>query len=725
MHFPIAGFLLFGCASLSSCESVHPKLSAAVTKAAKRDDATKDANAKEDSSADLDALDAAVAVVDKRLVKTDKADSKKKEIKKAVKKVAKKSHKFHWVAPAKHNKMPEADMQKSPMFQREKNLVISKEAEAVLAKGDAKAHELELQERQHAMDKLAPANVVHVSALNSQKAKVDVVEEAKDLASDVSDFKKRILSAQKHDEEVKKEEAEEQAEKASAKNHKDQPKAEKPQKKADLNKLMDLSNEMVTDAKPKASAAFLQQEPKEGIRDRSGIDSAAADLEATAQELASSKTHVTKKKVVHSGAHPSDQQFGALSHLKDSILKAKQVQQEKLKDEKLEKQRRQQAAAEAAEDAEALSGTQPAFDDPRLKEVKVTHVKHLSPKKLKSLKEAVGKMQDSVYVEPMPVKNMITDLKSGEEQVVSEATIHMHSRDGFGERPAPLPPLPPAPKDLPELPVAPPRPTEKPKPKPKPKPPAPAPHPHPHRRIEESPLTAAAMTAQAKPASPSTPAPKQINHIEQTAKNFEKVMHQNVVNMHAALRESTKETQQELASQLAAKARAEADKIAREKHAEEAKLARDKQTAEEKQKKMEQKEKAAALRKEEQEKAEAERNFAHQQMLDYRAAQKKARELKEKEQMEKKKAAERAARDKAAKESQAQRAEIAKQEELKAEAAEKNFITDEVKPSSAIRPSQFVSAEASHPEVVKEAKGSALAKTLGLSMILASTCLWW
>merc|ERR1719428_2208442 len=100
---------------------------------------------------------------------------------------------------------------------------------------------------------------------------------------------------------------------------------------------------------------------------------------------------------------------------------------------------RQQAKVEAAEDAEALSGTQPALDDPRLKQVKVTHVKHLSPKKLKSLKEAVGKMQDSVYVEPAPVKNMITDLKSGQDEVVGEAAVHMHARDGYGERPPPMP----------------------------------------------------------------------------------------------------------------------------------------------------------------------------------------------------------------------------------------------------------------------------------------------
>merc|ERR1719359_1260371 len=114
------------------------------------------------------------------------------------------------------------------------------------------------------------------------------------------------------------------------------------------------------------------------------------------------------------------------------------------------------------------------------------------------------------------------------------------------------------------------------------------------------------MTSHAKPASPPPPVPKKLNPIEENEKKFEQVMHQNVVNMHAALRESTRETQEQLASQLAAKRRAE-----------EAKLARDQQTAEEKRKKIEQKEKAAALRKEEQDKADAARDYAHQQMLDY------------------------------------------------------------------------------------------------------------
>merc|ERR1719359_2682988 len=131
------------------------------------------------------------------------------------------------------------------------------------------------------------------------------------------------------------------------------------------------------------------------------------------------------------------------------------------------------------------------------------------------------------------------------------------------------------------------------------------------------------MTSHAKPASPPPPVPKKLNPIEENEKKFEQVMHQNVVNMHAALRESTRETQEQLASQLAAKRRAE-----------EAKLAREMQTAEEKRNKIEQKEKAAALRKEEQEKAEAERSYAHQQVMDYRAAQKKARELKELKKME-------------------------------------------------------------------------------------------
>jgi len=323
---------------------------------------------------------------------------------------------------------------------------------------------------------------------------------------------------------------------------------------------------------------------------------------------------------------------------------------------------------------------------------------------LKSLKEAVGKMQDSVYVEPVPVKNAITDLKGGQdEDVVGEPTVHMHARDGFGERPAPMPKLPPAPKELPKLPMAPPRPGEKPKP----------PAPQPPQHFQESPLApTVVMTSHAKSATP-PPVPPKLNPIEENAKKFEQVMHQNVVSMHAALRESTRETQEQLASQLAAK-----------KRAEEAKLAREMQTAEEKRKKIEQKEKAAALRKEEQEKAEAERNYAHQQVLDYRAAQKKARELKELQKMEKKKEAERLTREKMAKEeAEREKQELSKEKHEDTEQTPE--ITDTVDSSTSFRASQFVSSPSMQSKPFKEAKGSALTNTLSLSLVLAILCYWW
>jgi len=255
MHFPIAGFLLFGCASLSSCESVLPKLSAAVTKAAKGSGATKGS----DAAADLDALDAAIGVVDKHLIKTDKKTEDTKKTTVAVKKAVKKTHKIHWAASAKPSKMPEVDVQKSKMFQKEKDLVISKEAEDVLVKGDTKAHELEQEHHQLAMSKIARAKVVHVSTNGVGKG--DAVQDAKDLESDLHDLKQRIVADDKQQEEVKKEEAEERAEKAAQSKKQEGPKIQKPQKQADLNKLMKLSNEMVNDAKPKPSAAFLQEAP--------------------------------------------------------------------------------------------------------------------------------------------------------------------------------------------------------------------------------------------------------------------------------------------------------------------------------------------------------------------------------------------------------------------------------------------------------------------------------
>jgi len=203
-------------------------------------------------------------------------------------------------------------------------------------------------------------------------------------------------------------------------------------------------------------------------------------------------------------------------------------------------------------------------------------------------------------------------------------------------------------------------------------------------------------------------------------------MHQNVVNMHAALRETVKATQEQLASQLAAK-----------KRAEEAKLAREMQTAEEKRKKLEQKQKAAALRAQEETKAEAEKSFAHQQMLDYRTAQKKARALKEeqemqkkKEEIQKKKEAERHAREVQAQEEVArEKLASAKNKDfgLHAEPASTSAITDSVAPQ--MRPSQFVASSApsgdspTHGSEVK-AKGSAFTQTLTLSVALAVLCSW-
>jgi len=263
MRFPVVGFLLFGCANLSSCERVHPKLSASVA-----DSTIK--STKTNVEADLDALDAAVSVVDQHLVKTDTKkiqNQKSQEKKNVAKKAVKKSHRIHWVASKKPpTKMPEVDAQKSPMFQKEKNLVISKEAESVLIKGDARAHQKEEERHQKAVEKLAPANVVHVAA---EMVQSDALADAKDLESDLHDLKQRIVADNKHQEEVAKQQAEEMAEKTAKKEKQGEEamaKAAKPEKKADLNKLMKLSDEIKDDAQPasksKASAVFLQLHSK-------------------------------------------------------------------------------------------------------------------------------------------------------------------------------------------------------------------------------------------------------------------------------------------------------------------------------------------------------------------------------------------------------------------------------------------------------------------------------
>merc|ERR1719453_1040601 len=85
--------------------------------------------------------------------------------------------------------------------------------------------------------------------------------------------------------------------------------------------------------------------------------------------------------------------------------------------------------------------------------------------------------------------------------------------------------------------------------------------PHPESPLAPTVVSTVHANSLSSPPSPQ-PVPKRLSPVEENAKHFEKVMHQNVVNMHAALRETVKETQEQIASKKAAIKRAEEVKLA-------------------------------------------------------------------------------------------------------------------------------------------------------------------
>jgi len=242
---------------------------------------------KKDDSADLDALDAAMA----KLPAAPNTPTPAAKPKPAPKKTSPKAAAKHAARKAAAKKPAQAlnvpskeDVKLSDLAKKDQNFAIKDDADAVLEAGDALAKKAIDAKHQKELEKVAPAKVVHVNAPAAKADESEGVDSAKTLASDLQGLKER--AAEQKEEQAEDEKRHQRMLKTKAikdkraQNKKQSPKDVKKQRALNLDRLVKLTKEIKTKS---SKSAFIQKEAP--VEMHSTLEAHAGKLEEAQKEV--------------------------------------------------------------------------------------------------------------------------------------------------------------------------------------------------------------------------------------------------------------------------------------------------------------------------------------------------------------------------------------------------------------------------------------------------------
>lgn len=269
--------------------------------------ATTQSTLKTDNSADLAALDDAMAKLPEAPKKAEQAKAPPKPAsRKVLPKVSKPAANRN-VSKSMAKKAAQAlnvpskeDVKLSDLAKKNKDFAVKDDADAVLEAGDALAKKAIEKKHHEKLEKVAPAKVVHVdgSAAKPDASEGEGLDSAKTLASDLEGLKERVAEqkAEKSEDQKRHErhKLKVQATKdARAKrNQQFLPSDKKKQRAMNLNRLVKLTNEI------KNQASFLQKQVP--VETHSTLEAHAGKLQEAQQEVDNMKAQAKHGSAMHS-----------------------------------------------------------------------------------------------------------------------------------------------------------------------------------------------------------------------------------------------------------------------------------------------------------------------------------------------------------------------------------------------------------------------------------------
>lgn len=251
---------------------------------------------KKDDSADLNALDAAMAMlpaapttpvpkVEAKPAKALKGASHKAHAKRVVPHLSKKLTEKSARALNAVNAPSKEDVKLSDLAKKDQHFAVKEVSEDMLEAGDALAEKAEDAKHRKELEKLAPANVVHVDAPTAKSDANEGLDSAKTLASDLEGLKERAAEQkeQKVEDQKQEEKRKLRAQKVKAIKEKRaqresrSPKEAKKQRALNLDKLVKLTNDI-------KHTAFVQQD-KPAMETHSTLEAHASKLDEAQKEV--------------------------------------------------------------------------------------------------------------------------------------------------------------------------------------------------------------------------------------------------------------------------------------------------------------------------------------------------------------------------------------------------------------------------------------------------------